>query len=401
LLGGGWRGSPGSRFLVVERTYDSDHRHGRARVADLSVLSKASSLSLLGRAPGEGQALFVDLETTGLAGGAGAYAFLVGCAWVEDDTFRTRQYFLSDFVAERALLEELASLAATAGAVVTYNGKAFDVPLLDSRYTLYRKVTPFAAMTHIDMLHAARRLWRKGGSGKASGGQRFTLTSIEEARVGHARADDVPGFEIPSRFFHFVHTGDPRALAAVLEHNRLDLLSLAVLTARVVRMLDRGPSAATTASEALGLGRLYERAGLTNRAKAAFARAAGVGEREAGVDEGVPDVDVATRAEALRAYALLSRRERRFADAADAWQRLVALGGLEPCAASLLREAVEALAVHHEHRLRDARTARTLTLQGIACRGSSAQRRALEHRLARLERKLDRRELPLQPLFSW
>jgi hypothetical protein len=350
-----------------------------------------ASLSLLGGAAPGGRVLFVDLETTGLAGGSGTYAFLLGCAWIDDDGLRTRQYFLADFAAERALLDELAGVAAAAGTLVTYNGKAFDVPLLEARYTLHRMPAPFAGLPHVDLLHAARRLWRHAASGSGEPHRRLALSAVERVQLGHPRDGDVPGFEIPSRYFGWLRDGDARALGAVLEHNRHDLLALAALTSRVATLLERGPSATAGPREALGLGRLYARAGLTGRALAAFAWAAGIG-RDVG-DGGVVGADALTRAEALGAYAALLRRERRFADAADAWRRLVAL---EECPPLLVREAAEALAVHHEHRLRDLPAARALTLRSLRCAGSPTRRRALEHRLARLERKLG----TPPPLFS-
>ena len=149
---------------------------------------------------------------------------------------------------------------------MTYNGKTFDLPLIETRFVLQRMQTPFADLPHVDMLHPARRLWREDDV-------ECRLTNLERTLCGHEREGDVPGFEIPSRYFHFVRSGDARPLEAVLEHNRLDIISLAMLTARASQLLDEGPSAAATAREALGMGRLYERAGMTDEALESFARA--------------------------------------------------------------------------------------------------------------------------------
>jgi len=349
-------------------------------------------LSLLAGAPCTGRMLFVDLETTGLAGGAGTYAFLVGCAWFGDGAFRTRQFFLSSFAAERVLLESVAAAAADSGTVVTYNGKSFDLPLIETRYALHRMPTPFAGLPHVDMLHPARRLWRNERHGAGLGsmpgveGAGCRLTSLEAALCGYSREGDVPGFEIPSRYFHFVRSGDARGLEAVMEHNRLDLLSLALVTARAARLLEDGPSAARTAEEALGIGRLYERAGLGGDARGAFACAADM-----------PGASSATRAEALRAAAVLARRERRFEDAAIAWRRILDLRRSPP---HIVREAADALAVHHEHRLRDPLAARRFALEAMTLEGSLGRREALQHRLARLNRKLGEAPPPAAPLFS-
>ena len=337
-----------------------------------------------------GKSLFLDLETTGLAGGAGTYAFLVGCGWFEPPSpkasafapgasadrsasqaavcFRTRQFFLSDFAAERALLEAVAELVDDVDCLVTYNGKTFDLPLMETRFALQRMETPFAEAAHVDMLHPARRMWRDDEV-------ECRLTYLEQAQCGHEREGDVPGFEIPSRYFHYVRSGDARPLAAVLEHNRLDIVSLAMLTARASKLLDEGPSAATTAREAFGMGRLYERAGLLEEALACF-RGAGLKTR--------PYTD-GIRAEALRASAILLRRLRRYGEAADAWRELL---GARDCPPACAREAMEALAVHHEHRARDLEAARRFALQSLRLQATAARQEAVKYRLARLDRKL-------------
>jgi tetratricopeptide (TPR) repeat protein len=367
VLDGDWRESGGQRYLVVERRYAPGYRHGEVAVADAlpPVDGVWPKLPLLAGTPCQGRMLFVDLETTGLAGGAGTYAFLVGCGWFESGAFRVRQFFLASFDAERALLEAVAEAVEAAGTVVTFNGKSFDLPLLDNRFVMHRLEAPFNGMPHVDMVHPARRLW-KGDDGR--------LSTLEQTQCRHHREGDVPGFEIPSRYFRYVRSGDARALEAVMEHNRLDLLSLALLTARASQLLEDGPAAARTAKEALGIGRLYERAGLLVEARASFDRAATM-----------MGGDPVTRAEALRAYAVLSRRQRRFHEAADAWRRLLAVAH---CPEVLLREATTALAVHHEHRLRDPRSARTFALESMRTEYSISRRQALEYRLARLNRKL-------------
>ena len=403
LLGGEWRELRGERFLVIDRKYVPGHRHGHMAIADTLPPDEGcwSRFPLLNgstiHSPCDGRMLFLDLETTGIAGGAGSYAFLVGCAWYQDGCLRVRQFFLSNFASERVLLEAVAEVAALCGAVVTYNGKSFDLPLIETRFQLHRLETPFAGMPHVDMLHPARRLWRddapddgrrddlagRPSMGRLSGGCR--LTALEQTLCGHVREGDVPGFEIPSRYFHFVRTGDPRGLAAVMEHNRLDLISLAMLAARASQLLEDGPATARTGREALGMGRLYECAGMTVEARAAFLRAA---EHR--------DTDTVSCADAWRAYAVLSRRERRFADAAHGWRRILELG---ECPPALQREASEALAVHHEHRLRDLQAARAFALQSLNVNSTRLRHEATQHRLARLDRKLGESDAVYASLF--
>jgi hypothetical protein len=343
--------------------------------------------------------VFVDVETTGLAGGAGTYAFLIGCGWFEATAFYVRQLVLTSYGAERSLLEHLAPTLGGASALVTYNGKTFDLPLVETRFAFHRMERLLTAAPHIDMLHIARRLWppvrveprddalpgRDAEDGRAT----CRLTAIARDVLGHVREGDVPGVEIPSRYFAFVRSGDPRPLEAVLEHNRLDLLALAMLTVRAARLLELGSSGARTAREALGLGRLYERGGLIREARSCFARAAGV---RAGVDNGANDVapfthvDPVTQAEALRAYAIQCRRSREYEEAADAWSRILTLRPTIPV--SIAQRAAEALAVHHEHRRGDLLSARHFAVQTLQFGASAARAQAIHYRLARINRKL-------------
>lgn len=376
ILDGEWQHAGSHRFLIVHRSYPPGHRHGSISVADSLPPDEGwSRLALLAGTACSGRLLFVDLETTGLAGGAGSYAFLVGCGWFGNGRFHVRQFLLSSFASERVLLEAVRDVAGDVDAVVTYNGKTFDLPLIETRYALNRLTTPFAEMPHVDMLHHARRLWHAADEG-------HRLCSLESSLLGHDRQGDVPGFEIPARYFHFVHTGDARPLGAVLEHNRLDLLSLALLTARAAQLLEDGATGAATAREAYGMGRLYERSGMTADALACFTRAA--------------EMDTSVRAESLHAHAVLLRRLRRYDAAATVWQQLLEIA---ECPSRLEREAAEALAVHHEHRLRSFLSAKGLAMRSLMVDSTTTRRAATEHRLARLDRKLARVEPAMLALF--
>jgi hypothetical protein len=200
--------------------------------------------------------------------------------------------------------------------------------------------------------------------------------SLERRLLGARRDGDVPGFEIPSRYFQFVRTGDARPLVPVLEHNRLDLLSLAALTARLLGLVRSGPSAAVDAQEALALGRIYEGAASGDRARESFERAICLGS----------PFDPSAAIEGLRALARLERRERRYGAAAGAWRRLLEIPGCPP---HVRREASEALAIHHEHRVGDLGAARTFALRSLSFSAGDRRRTASgRHRLARLDRKM-------------
>src|SRR5262249_51802352 len=153
----------------------------------------------------------------GLSGGAGTHAFLIGCARFDDDRgLVTKQFLLTRPADERPLLDLVAAEIADAGALVSFNGKSFDAPMLEPRYLFHRLDWPGEGVPHVDALHPARRFW----PGDCS------LVALERQKLGARRVADVPQAEIPARYFHFVRTGDARPLVAVLEHNRRDLLTL-------------------------------------------------------------------------------------------------------------------------------------------------------------------------------
>ena len=229
----------------------------------LQLMAKALALARV-KAGRRARLLFLDLETTGLFGGAGTQAFLVGCAAIEGTSIRVRQFLLPGFEHERALLGEMQEWAKAHGALCTYNGRTFDVPLIETRFMFHRVPCPLDGVPHLDMLHPARRMWRQRPLTTGTpdpDDSSCSLSVLEKQIAGLHRVGDVPGYEIPSRFFKFVRTGDARPLEAVMEHNRLDLISLAAVLARAIVLITRGPSAAITAQEAYGLARVYERGG--------------------------------------------------------------------------------------------------------------------------------------------
>lgn len=398
-LGGSWRDEEGARCFVVERRYEAPTVYGHDTVGSLAdrLAEAADEASMVANgAPVRPPWAFLDLETTGLSGGAGTHAFLVGCGWFEADRcFVTRQFVLTRFADERALLAAVATELGRAGSIVSFNGKSFDAPVLETRYLFHRLQWPGEQLPHLDVLHPSRRFWRpstlRQAQGRLEPGREATgsgrpelvearddatscsLGALEAHILGARRAGDVPGFEIPARYFQFIRGGDARVLAPILEHNRLDLLALAGLTSRLLQLVRGGPDAARDGRETLALGRVYLRAGLDGRARQAFERA--LDRISAGP----------LRVEALRSLALTWRRARRYEAAAGCWRALLDVVGCPPHVA---REAMEALAIHHEHRIRDLAAARAFALRGL---GTSAQpTAALQHRLARLDRKIER-----------
>jgi uncharacterized protein YprB with RNaseH-like and TPR domain len=400
VLGGRVARTPFGQCLVIDRRYEAERWHGDIRIGDcelragdgLSVLDPALPARLADQADDAlSRAVFIDLETTGLSGGAGTVAFLVGLAFFDLGAFQVRQFLLTSYAAERALLAAVAECFEDADLIVTYNGKTFDVPVMETRWVFHRMELPLDGIPHFDMLHPARRLWkmRTPESDLEEGGCR--LSTLERALFDVRRVGDVSGFEIPGRYFQFLRNGDPRPLEPVLEHNRLDLVSLAAVTAHAVRLAEQGVEACRDGSEALALGRVYERAGDVTRAGRCYER-------------GAASTNADVRAESLYRVGLRHRRERRFAEAADVWRSLLELAegkrGRTPAMESLRQFAVEALAIHEEHRTRDFEAARELAMFSLEEQTGAAGRRrdSMRHRLARLERKISRgRETGLFP----
>jgi uncharacterized protein len=391
-LGGAWSAG----CFVVNRRLEPSARHGGERVgfaAERLELASGDAALFTSGAPAKPPFLFFDLETTGLSGGAGTLAFLVGCGWFEiDGAFVTRQFLLTRFVDERPLLEAVAAELERAGALVSFNGKSFDAPLLETRFLFHRMEWTGGRLPHVDVLHPARRFWRNREVGRsfpaaargrdpervAPRSEPCSLQALERHLVGVRRTGDVPGFEIPGRYFQFVRSGDAGPLRAILEHNRLDLLTLASLTARLLHLTRSGPTAARDAREVLGLGHVYARAGLEERARAAYRHALDRCRSPRGAYDPI-------RIQALWMLALAWRRARRHDEAASCWSELLEIRGCPP---PLEREATAALAIYNEHRRRDLSAAKSFALRSLDSGVRPAWRDAVQHRLARLERKM-------------
>jgi hypothetical protein len=271
------------------------------------------------------------------------------------------------------MLDALGAILADASLIVTFNGRTFDVPFMEMRWAFHRRDAPTEGIAHLDMLPAARRFWGRRESMFDRGD--CSLGGLERAVLGFDRGDDVPGIEIPARYFHFLRTGETAAIDGVLTHNRHDIVSLAALTAHAAMLAHEGPAACRDAGERLALGRMYDRAGDGARATDAFAQA------------GEPGGDRELRRHALARLAALHRQADRHEAAATAWQGVLDLAPSGSVLSPLDRRAVEALAIHHEHRARNLASARQYAevLDRHAVGRGKAE---ADHRLNRIARKL-------------
>jgi uncharacterized protein len=370
LLDGAVEENERGRLLVVRRRFPVDHRHG-----DQSLLAARDAapraLSLLARAGAdlaEGcRLLYLDTETTGLAGGTGTYAFLVGVGFFDGDHFEVRQLFMRDLDEEPALLTHLEEIFQRFDGFVTYNGSGFDLPLLETRFVLGRRRFP-GTVFHVDLLGPARRLW----SDRLAD---CRLGTVEQHALRFTRDDDMPGALIPTVYFEYLRRKRPDELPRVFEHNRHDILSLAALTGWVADAVVRAPVPDFEPEALAGLGRLLEPSE-PERSLACYRMA---------LDSGLP---TPFRERLLLRLAQGEKRRARWDEARALWEA-AARGprDFDP-------RPWEEIAKVHEHRRRDLPAARRVVEEALELarrhRASERVLAAFEHRLERLARRLER-----------
>src|SRR4030042_4736509 len=223
----------GSTYLI-EEDFPVDYIHGqvglRISIQTHTIAEWAGEVKIADRDPES--MVFLDTETSGLAGGAGAFAFLVGVARYTQDGFHLSQFFMRDPLEEPALLLALEEFLAPCQTIVSFNGKAFDVPLLNTRYTLQGWKSPFNGIAHVDLLHLARRLWRDRLPSRR-------LANLEVQILHASRTDEeIPGWMIPQIYFDYLRDGDARPLQRVFYHNAMDVVSLAALLNHTSSLLE-------------------------------------------------------------------------------------------------------------------------------------------------------------------
>ncbi len=313
------------------------------------------------------RALFLDTETTGLRG-AGTVAFLVGLGWVEGDAFVVHQLLMRDYPEEVPLLQRVAEILPRFTSVVTFNGKSFDAPLLRDRFTMARLRGEWRDLPHLDLLHAARRTWRlRLGT--------CSLSSLEGAVLGIAREGDIPGSEVPERYFQYLKTGDASLLDDVTLHNAQDIRTLASLLVKLTRVYAQ-PEVQESLLDVFSIGCALEKVGEGEQARRCFQVAS------------VSALSEQARLRLAQSY----RREKDYLGAADAYRGLIARGEAGP-------DAYTALAVLLERWLDDPAGALDIVDKalwrfsggGFLRRADEEAIAAFSRRRARLRAKINRR----------
>jgi hypothetical protein len=319
------------------------------------------------------QWLFLDTETTGITGGTGTYPFLIGIAWWDAGGLEVEQLFMREHSEEHSVLLALAERMAERRVLVTFNGKSFDWPLLETRYHMTRKIRVPCPRAHLDFLHPARNLWRlRLGSAR--------LPELERHVLGWNRGPDMNSEFIPQIYFDYLRGGAAEPLVPIFHHNQMDLRGLAGVASRTLTVLSNPEQHGQDALELFGVSRICERRGETARAKHLYKRS---------IAAELPDD---TSLAAHRFLARIAKREGDHSLACELWQKMIGTSreGFE---------AYEQLAIHYERRertpqraaeivskaLTDLRRASRLGL--IAASVYAQKRERFERRLARLRRK--------------
>lgn len=371
VVAGTFLPTPLGDVFIAEQTFAQDYQYGNSHLPaslPLSMISQWANDPRLAELPLSSFA-FLDTETSGLSGGTGTYAFLVGAARFIDGQFVLRQFFMRDPAEEPALLEGLAHFLAPAQALVTFNGKAFDAPLLTTRYTLHRIPVPYKNYSHLDLLPLARRLWRDRLESRA-------LKYLEEHVLGFTRSsDEVPGYEIPWLYFDYLRTRDARPLAGVFYHNAMDVVAMAALLSHMNEMITRPYDGRVEHGlDFIALGKLFEELGHWDEAAQLF---------EHGLQLKPTEADFGM---AVKRLAVLQKRRGDFDEAVRLWEKAAAEGHIY---------AHIEMAKYYEHKRRDVKSALQWTRSALThVQQADLPPYMRQHwldeinrRLARLERK--------------
>jgi uncharacterized protein len=351
-----------------ERLFAGHRCHGSADIGALCELPD-DVLDVIGggEIPSAAAArwAFLDTETTGLAGGSGTYAFLIGVGRISREGFRVRQFFMRDYAEEKSVLKALADHLAGFDVLITYNGKSYDQPLLETRYRMARRQPPFARLSHLDLLHGARRLWKLRL-------ETCRLIELERQILGFEREGDLPGELIPYVYFEYLRSREAQRVVPIFHHNAIDILTLACLTAIVPAAFRNTDSASL---DRVGVRRGEDLAGIARWLLAANEHETGLELLKRAVDAGLPDRLL------FRALWDIALLEKKLCRPHAALARFTELAG---CRNEHRVPALEELAKYYEHEECNYALALEFTLEALKFEAAPE----LDRRRARLERRL-------------
>lgn len=371
--------TPGGDVFFRDNFFPLDHRHGDIFLREmLDVPSEV--LVFLGQDPifknlNLNRTLFIDTETTGLAGGTGTKAFIVGIGFAEGSQFIVRQYFMPDYKHEPAMLSHFNEFLKDYVAIVSFNGRVFDVPLIKTRLIMNRISPGRWDDVHLDLLHPARRFWKNTLSS-------CSLSSLERGVLGVHRENDVPGYLIPGIYFDYIRHGDFSTIEKVLQHNLLDILSLSTLITRMWMHLEYAACGQLKSSEFYSLGKMFQN-------KKNLSESAKFYKKSLDCEAGGW-----IKFKAMRNLAAIFKKRRMWDEAVRLWKQICEESEIE------VKAAIE-LAKYYEHQMQDYATAykyASIALEAVGRRSSMGiapvtvtgrRRESILHRINRLEKKIN------------
>lgn len=288
--------------------------------------------------------LFIDTETTGLAGGTGTYPFLIGVGHIELDSIVVRQYLLPDFSHEWLMLKYLDLALHAFDFTLSFNGKTFDIPLLKSRFILNRMDSYFEEMEHLDLLHASRRIWRNRLGN-------CNLQNLEKEILDIEREEDLPGYLIPQIYFEFLRRRHAWLLIDVLEHNYYDIVNMILLTLKLSEITSNPVEGLAKAEDLFSLGKFYFQNKCFNQAASIFSHL--ISDHRSG-EKIAKELQWQTRL----LFSRVHKSRNNYQEARKLLDQLIAEDIKHP-------SIIEELAKIYEHKIRDVEAARKLVETGI------------------------------------
>ena len=366
VLSGKFISTPFGESFIWENYFPQDYRCGEVELFQI-FQSSAKTICSLARDDRLKEidihkTVFLDTETTGLAGGAGTYIFLVGVGYFEGDQFCVRQYFMRDFNEERALLSAVNEFLSNFEAIVSYNGKTFDFPLIQSRFIMSGMKLNLENPGHFDLLYPARRLWKRRL-------ENCSLSTVERDILGVIRENDVPGYLVPEIYFRYLKTKDARALKQVFEHNLQDILSLVALVSRMCFLVEDPLNNTEYGMDIFSIGKMFDEEKRYEQSTHYYAEALkhNLAEEEA--------------LEILRLSSFSYKRQGKWEEAEKIWKEIIERSR------EFIYYPYEELAKYYEHHLKDYQKAETIIEEALNIKKNIFLREKLQYRLNRIKCK--------------
>lgn len=366
VVSGNFISTPFGDSFLRENYFPQDYRCGEVELFQI-FQSSAHTISSLARDDRLKEidihkTIFLDTETTGLAGGAGTYIFLIGAGYFEGDQFCVRQYFMRDFNEERALLSAVNELLSNFEAIVSYNGKTFDFPLIQSRFIMSGMKLKLDNPGHFDLLYPARRLWKRRL-------ENCSLSTVERDILGVIRENDVPGYLVPEIYFRYLKTKDARALKSVFEHNLQDILSLVALVSRMCFLVEDPLNNTQYGMDIFSIAKMFDEEKRYKQCTHYYTQA---------LKHNLAEEETL---EILRLASFAYKRQGEWEDAEKTWKEIIERK------VKFIYYPYEELAKYYEHQLKDYQKAGTIIEKALNMADNIFLREKLQYRLDRIKRK--------------